>query len=131
MCRILVVDDDKLIRWSLHEIFDQEGCQVDPVATVAEAVDHARERLYQIIFADVEISQESGIQMLAKIREFQPSAHIIILSALPKSQIEPLLKNLKVFSIIEKPFNSEDVRDTGRKAMDLIAGGSGEEEGRS
>jgi DNA-binding NtrC family response regulator len=131
VCSILVVDDDKLIRWSLHEIFHQEGCQVDAVATVGEALDHAKNRPYQIIFADVEISQENGIQMLAKIKEFQPAASMIILSALPKSQIEPLLKNLKVFSIIEKPFNSEDIRDTGRKAIKLRAESSGEEEGSS
>ncbi len=110
LIKILVVDDDKLIRWSLKEIFSQEGYVVDAVATAKDALKQAKNITYELIFSDLEISDESGIKMLRKARTFQPDAKIIILSALTKQQIEPKLGNLSIFSIIEKPFRSEQIK---------------------
>lgn len=110
LIKILVVDDDKLIRWSLKEIFSQEGYVVDAVATAKDALKQAKNITYELIFSDLEISDESGIEMLRKARTFQPDAKIIILSALTKPQIEPKLGNLSIFSIIEKPFRSEQIK---------------------
>lgn len=131
MPNILVVDDDKLIRWSLSEIFSQEGCQVDTVATVSEALEHAKDKTYQLILADVEISNEDGIGMLVRIKKDQPTSTIIILSAFPKSKIEPLLKSLKIFCIIEKPFQAEDIRDKGKEAIRFLNTKARDVEGHS
>ncbi len=117
MIKILVVDDDKLIRWSLKEIFSQEGYVVDAVATAKDALKQSKNITYELIFSDLEISDESGIEMLRKARAFQPDAKIIILSALTKQQIEPKLGNLSIFSIIEKPFRSEQIKTIVKEAL--------------
>ena len=117
LIKILVVDDDKLIRWSLKEIFSQEGYTVDTVATAKDALKQAKSITYELIFSDLEISEENGIEMLRKARAFQPNAKIIILSALTKQQIEPKLGNLCIFSIIEKPFKSEQIRTIVKNAL--------------
>lgn len=119
LIKILVVDDDKLIRWSLKEIFSQEGYSVDTVATAKEALKQAKKITYELIFADLEISNESGIEMLKNAKIHQPDARIIILSALTKQQIEPRLGNLNIYSIIEKPFKSEQIRTIVKRALDL------------
>jgi DNA-binding NtrC family response regulator len=119
LTKILVVDDDKLIRWSLKEIFSQEGYSVDTVATAKEALKQAKKITYKLIFADLEISNESGIEMLKNAKIHQPDARIIILSALTKQQIEPRLGNLNIYSIIEKPFKSEQIRTIVKRALDL------------
>jgi DNA-binding NtrC family response regulator len=113
----LVVDDDKLIRWSLKEIFTQEGYVVDAVATAKDALKQAKNIPYELIFSDLEINDENGIEMLKKARAFQPKAKIIIISALTKQQIEPNLGNLSIFSIIEKPFKSEQIRTIVKNAL--------------
>ena len=117
LIKILVVDDDKLIRWSLKEIFSQEGYVVDAVATAKDALKQAKNITYELIFSDLEISDESGIEMLRKARTFQPDAKIIILSALTKQQIEPKLGSLSIYSIIEKPFKSEQIRTLVKNAL--------------
>lgn len=120
MVMVLVIDDDKLIRWSLREIFLPEGYHVDAAATVEEALHHAKEKSYHLIFSDVEISNENGLEMLNLMNGLQPNAKIIILSAFPKAKIEPQLKNLKTFSILEKPFRAESIRDRAREALRLF-----------
>ena len=118
LIKILVVDDDKLIRWSLKEIFSQEGYTVDTVATAKDALKQAKNITYELIFSDLEINDENGIEMLRKARAFQPEAKIIILSALTKQQIEPKLDSLSIFSIIEKPFKSEQIKTIVKEALD-------------
>jgi DNA-binding NtrC family response regulator len=120
LIKILVVDDDKLIRWSLKEIFSQEGYVVDAVATAEDALKQAKDITYELIFSDLEINDENGIEMLRKARAFQPESKIIIISALTRQQIEPKLGNLNIFSIIEKPFKSEQIRSIVKKALDLV-----------
>ncbi len=117
LIKILVVDDDKLIRWSLKEIFSQEGYTVDTVATAKDALKQAKNITYELIFADLEISDENGIEMLKNAKIFQPDAKIIILSALTKQQIEPKIGNLSIFSIIEKPFRSEHIKTIVKEAL--------------
>jgi len=117
LIKILVVDDDKLIRWSLKEIFSQEGYVVDAVATAKDALKQAKNITYELIFSDLEINDENGIEMLKNAKVLQPDAKIIILSALTKQQIEPKLGNLSIFSIIEKPFRSEQIKTIVKEAL--------------
>ncbi len=117
LIKILIVDDDKLIRWSLKELFAQEGYEVKAVATVKEALEQAEDKPYDLIFADLEIKEENSTEMLRKITSFQPEAKIIILSALTTQQMESQLENLKIFSIIEKPFRSEQIKSIVKEAL--------------
>ena len=117
LIKILVVDDDKLIRWSLKEIFTQEGYKVDTVATAEDALNQAGRIPYNLIVTDMEICKENCIEMLNKIKGFQPETKIIILSALTRNQIEPKLGSLRIFSIIEKPFHSEQMKAIAKEAL--------------
>lgn len=117
MRKILVVDDDKLIRWSLKEIFSQEGYTVDTVASAKEALELAENIPYDLIIADLEISGDDGVEMLKKAKAFQRDLKIIILSALTRHQIENQLGGLSIFSIIEKPFESKQILSIVREAL--------------
>lgn len=118
MAKILVIDDDKLIRWSLKEIFTQEGYRVDTVASSQEALSLLEHMPYHLIFVDMEIADENGIEMMRKAKALQPELKIIILSAQTKNQIESQLGSMHVFSIIEKPFKSEQVREVVKNAFE-------------
>jgi len=117
LIKILIVDDDKLIRWSLKEMLSQEGYNVDTVATVAEALTHAEDTNYHLICADIDIEDENGIEMLKKLKMVQPEVKIIILSAYPRNQIEPQVEELSILSIIEKPFQSEQIKGIVRDVL--------------
>ena len=117
MNKILVADDDKLIRWSLKEIFSQEGYEVDTVASCLEAIQQAENSLYNLIFTDFEIDDEDGFQMIKKIKNCQPDAKIIIISALSRQKIESQLEGLDIHAIIEKPFQSEQILSIAKEAI--------------
>jgi DNA-binding NtrC family response regulator len=116
--KILVIDDEKLIRWSLKEILAQEGYDVDTVDTADEAINLAKDIPYRLIIADLEIQGDNGIEMLKKIKKFRPEVITIILSARPELQIKPEFGDLKVFATIEKPFKSEQLLSIAKEALD-------------
>ena len=107
---ILVVDDDKLIRWSLKEIFTQEGYEVDTASNAEDALNLAARKNYNFIFADVELNTESGIEMIGELQKISQASKIIIMSAYSKNQIEPYLEKTRVFSVMEKPFQAEEIK---------------------
>jgi len=117
LTKILVADDDKLIRWSLKEIFSLEGYSVDTAASSLEAIQQTGKEIYSLILADVEMDEEDGISTIAKMKAQQPEAKIVIISALSSAQIEAQLDSLNVFAVIEKPFKPEDILVIVHKAL--------------
>jgi DNA-binding response OmpR family regulator len=110
MLKVLVIDDDKLIRWSLREILAQDGHHVDVVSSISDAFSQAEKYAYELIFADFEIEDENCVDMLKRLQKSHPNTQIIILSAQSQKQIEPQIEGISVHAIIEKPFDSRQIR---------------------
>jgi DNA-binding response OmpR family regulator len=108
--RIFIIEDDKLIRWVLREICVQEGHDVMDAADAESAFREMESGFYDIIFADLETETFDAQEITEKIRVHQPNASVILLSARPGREIEPLLKNISFFGIVGKPFDASVVR---------------------
>jgi DNA-binding NtrC family response regulator len=110
MLKVLVIDDDKLIRWSLKEILAQDGHHVDVVSNINDAFNQTEKVSYQLIFADFEIEEENCLDILKELQKSHPETQIIILSAQSQKQIEPQIAGISVHAIIEKPFDSQQIK---------------------
>ena len=127
MLRVLIIDDDKLIRWSLKEILSQDGHHVDVVSNMKDASNQTEEYAYQLIFADLEIEDENCIDILKSLNKSHPETQIIILSAQSQKHIEPQLSGFSVYAIIEKPFDSGQIRALSQSIQDKIIKGKTQE----
>ena len=73
--RILVVDDDPLIRGSLYEMLRGRRFEVEMASDGAEAIDHLGRRSFQLVIADWKMPQVDGMSLLAHIKSrFRMSA---------------------------------------------------------
>ena len=117
MAKILIVDDDKLIRWSLRELLAQEGHQVEALASTEAALGRIQSELFDLIIADLEINEQNGIEMLKKIKTFKPNTKMIVLSAHSRKKVESLLGDFPVSSIIEKPFRGEQIKAVAEEVL--------------
>lgn len=117
MPRMLILDDEKLIRWSLNHIFQQEGYEVDSAATVEEAVRLTRSQTYGLILADLEVCGDQAKVFFSEFVRVQKGAKIIIITAVPKDQAERQLGEFKAERIMEKPFDSENIRAVVKAAL--------------
>lgn len=124
MDRVLVVDGDKLTRWSLGEVFRQDGFEVGEAATWDEALTLAGKTKFRLILADFEIQEEHSLSMLKDIQDLQPAVPIVILSSDPREEMDAALRPLGRFLIIDKPYAMDAIRSAAREALrDKARGG--------
>jgi len=81
--KILIVDDDPEIRFTLEALLSAEGYQVDAAETGMEAIRKAEEKWYNIALIDINLPDINGIRLLTKLREGSPKMRKIIITGFP------------------------------------------------
>ena len=107
--KILLVDDDEWIRDSLSLFFEAEGCNLLTFETAEEAIEAVKQQVYDIIISDYKLPGMDGLEFLRRVKEKQPNAFEILITAYANREILKEAKMMGVKEFIPKPFTSEDV----------------------
>ena len=107
--KILLIDDDEWIRDSLSLFFEAEGCNVLTFETAEEGLEAVRKQAYDIVISDYKLPGMDGLEFLRRVKEKQPNAFEILITAYANCEIVKEAKMMGVKDIIPKPFTSEDV----------------------
>ena len=110
MTKILLVDDESLILYSLAAALRHDGSEVTAVSNGKDALGEIRRSPYDICFLDVNLPDANGLDLMKTVQELSPATRIIIMTAvdLNDGQMQYLHNNACHF--MPKPFNLEDVR---------------------
>jgi two-component system, NtrC family, response regulator AtoC len=110
MTKILLVDDENLILYSLAATLRHDGSEVTAVANGKDALREIRRSPFDICFLDVNLPDANGFDLMKIVQETSPATRIIIMTAvdLNDGQMKYLHNNACHF--LPKPFNLEDVR---------------------
>jgi DNA-binding response OmpR family regulator len=104
--KILLVDDDDLIRSSLCKILEQEGFAVTTAATVPEALRHISSTVYDVLLSDLHMpGAGDGLTVVSAMRHANPKAVTMILSAFPEMDAASHAIMLQADQILVKPMN--------------------------
>jgi len=79
--KILVVDDEKIIRESLSYILKKEGYEVEEAENGKVAYDILRERSFDLIITDLEMPEMKGTELLEEIKKLNVQTSTIIITA--------------------------------------------------
>ena len=119
MTRILVADDASFMRMMIREIVEDEGYEVVGEASDGiEAVDMYRELHPDIVTMDIVMPRRSGIDAVRGIVELEPSACIVMCSALGQETLVSESLQAGARDFIVKPFKPEAVLATLREALE-------------
>ncbi len=109
--KILVVDDEKLVRWTIQQSMGKQNVRVVSAATGAEAMAKLQEERFDIVITDFVMPGFNGIEVARRARELQPESKIVMITAhetiLDRNEVE----QAGVSSIINKPFMISEVRN--------------------
>jgi two-component system response regulator PilR (NtrC family) len=79
--RILVVDDEKIIRDSISFILKKEGYNIEEAANGKEAFDRLSDQSFDVVITDIEMPVMKGIELLDKVMQVSPQTLVLIITA--------------------------------------------------
>ena len=113
MNKILVVDDDQESRDLLCEVLEENGYAPRAVANGVDARDVlSRDVGYRIIIADLQMPQESGLELLRNLRQQNSKHEIILMSSFVSGAEKKAAKALGAHALLEKPFQLSELLQT-------------------
>jgi len=108
--RVLVVDDEALIRWSLSELFADVGYDVTEASDGASAVAEASEgEEFDAIVLDYRLPDSNDLHLLEQIRQLQPQAAVVMMTAFGTPEITSGALKLGAYQVVSKPFDVHDM----------------------
>ena len=119
--RILVVDDDAVIREGLRRILGQEGYLVETQPNGRAAMDMLQQSSFELLITDLKMPGMSGLEVLQAVRVLQPEMPVILITgyAAVDNAVE-VMKN-GAADYLAKPFVNEELVAKVRKALDARA----------
>jgi CheY-like chemotaxis protein len=112
--KILVIDDEPIIRKLLSEVFFDDGHEVTCASNGAEALSKVRKKSFDIIFSDVHMPEMNGMETVKTIKRMNKEVDIIIMDSYPDA-ISQLARKEGAVACIHKPFELSEIRDVIRK----------------
>jgi len=119
--RILIVDDELSVRGSLEEWFREDGFQVETAEDGLAAIRAMERGPYDIVLLDLKMPGMDGIAVQKRVREIDPRATIIILTAY--ASVETAVEALKLgaFDYVTKPVDPDELSNLVRNALNARA----------
>src|SRR5579862_3707582 len=116
--KILVVDDERLVRWSLRQKCEEWGYQVVEAAAGDPGLRLAQHESPDLVLLDVRMPDMNGIQVLEQIKKTPEPPPVIMITADP--QLDDVKNALKLgaYDFIGKPLDFEELRVTIQNALE-------------
>ena len=116
--KILVVDDEKIVRESLFHWFQEEGYQVETAEDGETALRIFDKNKYDLLLVDMKMPGMSGLELLAKVKEIDKDTIVILITAF--ASVPTAIKALKdgAYDYVTKPVDPDELEHLVKKALE-------------
>ena len=115
--RIMVVDDEQVIRDVLTDFFTGENFVVESMSSGEEALTELENKHYDLILSDMKMPGISGIELLKQIRDRKLDTLVIIMTGFGTVDTAVAAMKLGAFDYINKPFKLDELIQVIRRAI--------------
>jgi DNA-binding NtrC family response regulator len=107
--RILVVDDELIMRESLSGWLQRDGYDVETAASGEEALDKIKEVRFDILLVDIKMEGISGLEVLKRVKDDDPDVAIVMITAF--GSISTAIEAIKngAYDYLLKPFDPHEL----------------------
>ena len=118
MCTVLVIDDERMIQWSMEQTLGAAGHTVVTAGTVAEGLARWRDSRPDVVFLDVRLPDGDGLGMLERLRaeEGQRPA-VIVMTAFDEGGVAEQALRLGARAYMKKPFDFTELQALVDRAL--------------
>ena len=118
--RVLIVDDEPLIRWSLAETLTEHGYGIVEAGDGRGAVEALTDASYPIdvVMLDYRLPDSNGLQLLARIRSVAPGSRVVLMTAYGTPEVLTEAIRLGAVCVVNKPIEMHDVPGLVARLLD-------------
>ena len=109
--RVLVVEDEPLIRWSIAETLAREGhtvLEADDAESAIRTVGDMPEPA-DVVLLDYRLPDSNDLTLLATIRRLAPSSAVVMMTAYGTPDVTRGALELGAYGVVDKPFDMHDL----------------------
>jgi len=115
---ILIVDDEEIVLVALRNTLLREGYSVVASPHAIHALSVLKEQSFSVIITDQQMPMVTGLEFLAQVREIQPEAtRILITAVLSLSTVIDAINKGEIYRFIVKPWLREELLATVKNAV--------------
>ena len=119
--RVLVVDDDPGIRFTLEAVLSDAGFSVETADGGLPGLQEFELRGADIVLTDLAMPDLDGMQVLARLRALDPSVPVIMVTAHGSERVAVAAMKGGAFDYLPKPFDPDEVVHVVRRGLELRA----------
>jgi len=115
---ILIVDDEEIVLMALRDTLAREGYNVVASPHAIHALSVLKEQKFSVVITDQQMPMVTGLEFLAQVREIQPDAtRILITAVLSLSTVIDAINKGEIYRFIVKPWLREELLATVKNAV--------------
>ncbi len=116
--KILIADDEFLVRWSPTEALSQDGHQVIAVGNGKKAIEAAQVESFDFIITDLTMPELDGWKVLEIVHRTRPSCRVIIITAYGRDDSEKIARDRGAWAYVEKPYVLDKIRELLKTSLE-------------
>jgi len=118
--KVLIIDDEKLVRWSLQQKLSREGYETESAPTGEEGLNLIREDGYDLVLLDLRLPGLDGVQVLQEIKKLDREIGVIMLTADTGIDRAVECVRLGAHNYLCKPFDFDHVKVALERAREEL-----------
>lgn len=115
--KILVVDDEEVVRLSFARSLAGEHCNVEMVSSGQDALQAMGQRSFDVVLLDLMMPGMSGMTVLKTIKQKWPESEVIIITGYPAVETAKEAVTLGAYDYLAKPTGPDDIIRVANGAM--------------
>src|SRR6185369_9038846 len=110
MAKILVVDDQDMMRDSLAAILAREGHEIIAANDGQAAISRLAGSKIDLVITDLKMPRMTGIELLAEVKKLKPDVPVVLMTAFASVQTAVEAMKLGAYDYIQKPFDGDEIK---------------------
>ena len=118
MKRLLIVEDEKILRENLQVMFGEHGYQAEVAPNGSEAIRRLEQDHFDLVITDMKMPDADGLEVLRKARQVDDNTLVVVMTAFGSVESAVNAMRFGAYDYIQKPFDVDELEMKIMRAFD-------------
>jgi DNA-binding NtrC family response regulator len=115
--KVLVIDDEEVVRRSLMRALDGEDCKVEQAGSARVGLQALDRQAFDVVLLDLRMPEMDGVEVLGQIKQRWPETEVVMITGYPAVETAKQAMRLGAYDYLAKPLGCEEVAQVTHSAM--------------